>query len=261
MQPKTEDFLHILLWTTDMLMRPSFRNLTDSYENWAYRNGLFREAAALERRNLLERDPTMPRERIYRLTAQGRLHALGGRDPEERWDRSWDGQWRMVLFDVPSGKNAERERLRRYLRSRSFGLLQKSVWVTPDPLDQGHEILRGGSSNVESLVLLEARPCAGKSDMEIVTGSWDFQKINSRYSSHIETLNARPEGSLSDTGTAAALLKWAAAERHAWLDAVTHDPLLPAKLLPPNYLGQKAWRRRVEVLRAAGRQLRTFPGQ
>ena len=50
----------------------------------------------------------------------------------------------------------------------------------------------------------------------------------------------------------------AAAERETWLDAVTNDPLLPGRILPSDYLGQQAWRRRVEVLRDASRQLRTF---
>jgi hypothetical protein len=54
------------------------------------------------------------------------------------------------------------------------------------------------------------------------------------------------------------LLRWAAAEREAWLDAVINDPLPPGRILPSDYLGQQSWRRRVEVLRDAGRQLRTF---
>jgi len=57
---------------------------------------------------------------------------------------------------------------------------------------------------------------------------------------------------------ARALRRWAAAEREAWLDAVTQDPLLPERILPSDYLGQEAWRRRMVVLREAGRQLRTF---
>lgn len=45
---------------------------------------------------------------------------------------------------------------------------------------------------------------------------------------------------------------------------VINDPLQPDRLLPSDYLGQQAMvavrkdRRRVEVLRAASRQLRTF---
>jgi hypothetical protein len=50
----------------------------------------------------------------------------------------------------------------------------------------------------------------------------------------------------------------AAVEHEARLEAVTNDPLLPGRILPSDYLGQPAWRRRVEVLRDASRQLRTF---
>jgi hypothetical protein len=70
-------------------------------------------------------------------------------DPEERWARPWDGQWRLVLFDVPTGQNSQRERLRRYLREKGFGYVQNSVWITPDPLTEEREILGGGKINVE----------------------------------------------------------------------------------------------------------------
>lgn len=258
MQPKTEEFLNLLLWSADVLMRPTFRNLTDSYESWVYRNGLLRQVSKLEQHKLLERDTTAPDNRIYRLTAQGRLHALGGRDPEERWARPWDRQWRLVLFDVPTEQNAQRDRLRRYLRDKGFGYLQNSVWISPDPLEEEREILDGGKINVESLLLLEARPCAGESDAEIVAGAWDFERINCRYARHLKVLEERPGGALWNNTAAKALLRWAAAEREAWLDAVTNDPLLPGRLLPFDYLGQKSWRQRAEVFRDAGRQLRTF---
>jgi hypothetical protein len=57
---------------------------------------------------------------------------------------------------------------------------------------------------------------------------------------------------------------WSATEREPWLDAVIDDPLLPGRILPSDYLEQHAMaavrkdRRQVEVLRDAGRQLRTF---
>jgi DNA-binding transcriptional regulator PaaX len=258
MQPKTEEFLHLLLWSTDMLMRPTFRNLTDSYESWAYRNDLLRQVSKLTRRKLLERDSRSLDDRLYRLTEQGRLHALGGRDPEEYWARPWDGQWRLVLFDVPTEQNIRRDRLRRYLRGKGFGYLQNSVWISPDPLTQEGEILGTGKINVESLILLEARPCAGESDTEIVAGAWDFGVINRRYTRHLKVLGERPPSALKNETESEALLRWAAAEREAWLEAVTNDPLLPGRILPSDYLGQRAWRRRVEVLRAAGQQLRTF---
>ncbi|MEY2428772.1 MAG: phenylacetic acid degradation operon negative regulatory protein, partial [Verrucomicrobiota bacterium] len=259
-QPKTEEFLNLLLWSATMFARPTFRNLTDSYEAWAYRNGLMRQLNTLEELQLLERDRSVPNDRLYRLSAQGRLHALGGRDPEACWARRWDGYWRMVIFDVPTGQDAQRERLRRYLRDKGFGYLQNSVWITPDPLDQERQILGGGKINVESLILLEARPCAGESDAEIAAGAWDFERINRGYVRHLKVLDEWPAGTLQNDATAKALLRWAAAEREAWLEAVTDDPLLPARILPPDYQGQRSWRQRIEVFRNASHQLGTFTG-
>jgi phenylacetic acid degradation operon negative regulatory protein len=258
MSPKTEEFLNFLLWWAETVSQPTFRNLTESYESWAYRNGLLKQVSRLERQQYLERDATRPDDRLYRLTPRGRLRVLGGRDPEERWARAWDGQWRLVLFDVPAGQNAQRERLRRSLRDKGFGYLQYSVWITPDPMEAEREILGGGKINVESLLLLEARPCAGESDMEIVAGAWDFDRINRRYARHLKVLKERPGGTLRSDAAAKALRRWAATEREAWLDAVRNDPLLPARLLPMEYLGQEAWRRRMEAFRHAGRQLRAF---
>jgi len=195
---------------------------------------------------------------VYRLTWQGRLHALGGRDPQARWSREWDGRWRLVLFDVPTAQNSHRTQLRRYLRDKGFGYLQNSVWITPDSLEEERRILVDGKIDVESLILLEARPCAGESDEEIVVGAWDFGRNNRCYARHLKILGERPEGALRTEAAARVLQNWAASEREAWLDAVTHDPLLPARILPSDYLGQQAWQQRAEVLQKAGRQLRTY---
>jgi DNA-binding transcriptional regulator PaaX len=36
------------------------------------------------------------------------------------------------------------------------------------------------------------------------------------------------------------------------------DPLLPARLLPREYIGRDAWRDRLEVMKQAAEQMRTF---
>jgi phenylacetic acid degradation operon negative regulatory protein len=258
MQSKAEELLYFLLWSSEKLMRPTFRNLTDSYESWAYREGLLVQVLRLERRQLVERASNTGGDRIYRLTEQGRLHALGGRDPVAQWKRHWDGGWRLVLFDVPLRQNSRRERLRRYLRTRAFGRLQGSVCITPDPLDVEREVLTDSKVNVESLLLLEARPAAGETDAEIVEGAWDFERINRRYARHLEVLDRCPEGELQDEEAAIELRRWAGEERQAFSNAVETDPLLPGRLLPAGYLGQRAWDRRKAVLQRAGERLRAF---
>ena len=141
------------------------------------------------------------------------MHVLVGRYPEERWRRDWDGQWRMVLFDVPTGQNAQRERLRRYLHAKGFGYLQNSVWITPDPLKEERQIMGGARINVESLLLLEARPCAGESDTEIVAGAWDFERINRRYARYLKVLEGHPIAALRNERAAKTLLRWATTAR------------------------------------------------
>src|SRR5271157_2550505 len=100
MKPRTEELLYFLLWTADRLAQPTFRNLTDSFEAWAYREGFLRQLQALEARRILERQPGAAADAIYRLTETGRLIALGGRDPVAQWRRRWDGRWRILVFDI-----------------------------------------------------------------------------------------------------------------------------------------------------------------
>ena len=112
---------------------------------------------------------------------------------------------------------------------------------------------------------MAGRPGEGGDFAEIAAGAWDFERINRRYARHLKVLAERPGGALRNDAAAKALLRWAAAEREAWLDAVTNDPLLPGRILPSDYLGQPATvavrkdRRRVEALRDPGRQLPVPP--
>ena len=155
--------------------------------------------------------------------------------PVARWNRRWDGRWRLALFDVPETRTVVRNRLRRYLQSRGFGYLQNSVWITPDPIREERALLAEGPVDVESLILLEARPCAGETDAQIVAGAWNFADLNERYAVHQRVLTRRPRRHLLTTAAATAFHRWFGEEREAWLDAL-----------------------RLEILTEAGEQMRAF---
>jgi len=253
MNAKTEELLYILLWSVDRLMHPTFRNLTDSFEGWAYRKGFLWELQRLERRDLLEKEGVPGAGLAYRLTDQGRVLALGGRDPVRQWNRGWDGKWRLVMFDVPERRSATRTRLRRALRERWFGCLQKSVWISPDPLDDEVKRWSGLGEDVGCILCLEARPSAGEPDKAIVTAAWDFERINRLYERSLSVLAELSDGNVTESDAAARvrLHRWARLEQAAWLEAMSVDPLLPSGLLPDAYLGKQVWQRRVEVLKRA----------
>jgi phenylacetic acid degradation operon negative regulatory protein len=258
MRSKTEEFLHFLLWTAETISRPTWRNLTESFEGWAYRKGLHRQLQRLEKQQWLERHSGPAGDRLYRLTEPGRIQALGGRDPEACWRRRWDGHWRLILFDVPQARHSTRTKLRRHLRLRGFGYLQNSVWITPHPVTELRALLADGPVDVESLVLLEARPCAGESDAQIVVGAWDFVRINACYAKHQKILTRRPRGRVSSEVAAKAFHYWLREEREAWKGALWHDPLLPGSLLPDGYAGRHAWEARLAAMREVREQIRGF---
>jgi phenylacetic acid degradation operon negative regulatory protein len=255
MTAKTKEWLYLVLWAAETLGRPTFRNLTESYEGWASRTGLLRQLHRLEKDRLLEshEDPLV--RRVYRLTERGQRVALGGREPETCWARQWDGQWRMVVFDLPNAKNTLRVRLRRFLREAHFGYLQNSVWVTPDSLDQWSESLQGYAEDVESLIFLEARPCGGEPNAAIALGAWDFDRINKVYREYIEVLGQLGELTARPGVSPQRLESWLKRERALWFEAMSVDPLLPERLLPSGYLGKKAWQLREQIRKTLTSQL------
>jgi phenylacetic acid degradation operon negative regulatory protein len=241
MRPKNEELLYFLLWTADTLLRPSWRHLEgDSFEAWAWRNGLGRRLAELARDQLIERHPDASLDRVVRLTEAGQQLALGGRNPARQWSRNWDGKWRLVLFDVPVGRDELRQQLLRVLRRRHFGCLQKSVWASPDPTSDVRAALGESRVQTDAFLVMEGHPAAGESDAEIVEGGWDFDLINKRYEHYLVfAAKPPPEGKR--------VIEWAQRENAVWKAALTLDPLLPARLLPPGYKGKEAFERRKEL--------------
>jgi len=50
--------------------------------------------------------------------------------------RSWDGKWRLVIFDIPEESRNKRDQLRFLLKRNNFIKLQASVFVSPYPLNR-----------------------------------------------------------------------------------------------------------------------------
>jgi DNA-binding transcriptional regulator PaaX len=48
---------------------------------------------------------------------------------------NWDGQWRIVLLDLPESRKSERESLRYLLKKAGFVCLKNSAWVSPFPFE------------------------------------------------------------------------------------------------------------------------------
>jgi hypothetical protein len=72
MKPKTELFLYTLMWGLNIMARPTFRSMDQSFEGWAWRHGLLRRIHRLENEGLISLDESVG-EKTITLTQKGKL--------------------------------------------------------------------------------------------------------------------------------------------------------------------------------------------
>ncbi len=74
--------------------------------------------------------------KVYGLTEEG-VNFLFAKFPALKYgNRKWDGYWRVVIYDIPEKDFPLRNRLRRELKHLGFKFVQRSVWLTPLPVEE-----------------------------------------------------------------------------------------------------------------------------
>ncbi|MEK7611027.1 MAG: hypothetical protein AAB486_01470 [Patescibacteria group bacterium] len=74
-------------------------------------------------------------KREYQLTDKG-LDFLFKKLPDLRYNgQKWDRYWRVVIYDIPEKQSSVRDHLRAELKRLGFKFMQKSVWLTPLPVE------------------------------------------------------------------------------------------------------------------------------
>lgn len=114
------------------------------------------------------------RRRLYRLHEQGFVEKHG-KGSSSRYEirkkgierlenltlrtnsapRSWDGRWRIVIFDVPEETRLARDHIRRLLKELGFRQLQRSVWIHPFPVLDQFKKIQAAYDIYEDLQLIE----------------------------------------------------------------------------------------------------------
>lgn len=75
-------------------------------------------------------------ERRFRLTAEGLSHLFSKFPRLKHRDYRWDGFWRLIVYDIREAEKKLRARLRRELKHLGFAFVQKSVWLSPFPVEK-----------------------------------------------------------------------------------------------------------------------------
>lgn len=238
-----EDVLAMAVLGVDLAARPTLHNLATAFNRF---EGIRADSAAgrLEEKGWIA--SKSGHEGQY-LAAAGLRAVMGGRDPQEAWARSWDGKWRMVLFDLPQKAGSVRVKIWRWLHQHHFGCLKGSVWIRPDAVE-GLETLERSLHQAALFSVLEGAPVGGAKNPILVGTAWDFERINLGYAAYLDEVARLKKSVTREKG--AALAELCRKEGALWRAAVEKDPLLPAPLLPPGYRGREAHAARLDFFRS-----------
>lgn len=95
-------------------------------------------------------------QEVIKLTQKGHTKYLRFKLEElSLKGKSWDGKWRLVIYDISKLKRSAQENFRRILKQINFFPLQKSVYLTPYKCTSEIEYLREYFNLSEEVILLE----------------------------------------------------------------------------------------------------------
>jgi phenylacetic acid degradation operon negative regulatory protein len=180
------------------------------------------------------------RETVYSLTPgawqmldEGRTRIF------HRANGPWDGQWHMVIYQVPETERALREQLRRRLAWLGFGPLSPSVWLSPHDRSQQVRDEFTASPAVQ-LDTFRSRSAGNGADRDIAARAWDLAALDRDYRDLLGCYEPR----LAEYRAGAVDDRSALVERMRLVYDYRHfpfrDPDLPAELLPEGWPGRQA---------------------
>ncbi|RPF53893.1 phenylacetic acid degradation operon negative regulatory protein PaaX [Aquisalibacillus elongatus] len=181
----------------------------------------------------------------YSLTEQGKARMEeASRRIYQTAAPHWDGQWRMLIYNIPEHKRNLRDELRKELVWSGFGSLSNSCWITPNPLEeQVHRMIEKYDISDYVTFFKGTYEGMGKAE-DLIYQCWDLDEVNDKYSEFIKEYSEKyyidqhliEKGSMSD---GECFVKCASLV-HQYRKFLFIDPHLPEELLPEKWLGNSA---------------------
>lgn len=136
--------------------------------------------------------------------------------------KKWDGNFMIVIFDIPEKQRVERDRLRRKLKELGFGMLQKSVWISPYHFETDmNEFIHSNKLN-KYVSVLTAKKLWINNLKDFSRKIWKLRKIKSSYLKILKNPGISFKKSLN-----------------LYIETLIQDPLLPNELLPDDWPRKK----------------------
>jgi phenylacetic acid degradation operon negative regulatory protein len=246
------ELLDLFCWGMDKLSRPTLRNLLAGYDEYTYRQQRTKAIWRAQQAGLIARSGRA-QQTAFAITANG-LRRIRVCRPDREWNKSWDGAWRVITFDLPESQRGDRKRLWQALRARKLGMLQRSVWIWPHDLKPILTEIVRTEGLPECFCGFTAKQLFLCTDAEVVASAWNWEEIFRRHDVYARRLTG-DEAAVRAARQLPALARAARVERQAFDFAFLFDPLLPKALLPKGYRGREVWERHVQFRKCLGRRL------
>jgi phenylacetic acid degradation operon negative regulatory protein len=151
---------------------------------------------------------------------------------------TWDGRWTLLL--LPSGGG--RDRVRDELLWLGFGQLNPGVLAHPTrSVEDTREQLRRIGGRAGQVLALDSKSSDPAADREIARQGWDLADLEQRYRRFIRAFDAVREALESEQAEPEAAFVLRTLLIHEYRRIHLRDPLLPLQLLPPDWVGAKAY--------------------
>ncbi len=239
----------LLLVGTEALTSLPLRNYY-SIAGWESEYALRRQLRAMEARGLITLNGDKPADWVPQVTKIGRRLAQNEFDPQVAWSSAWDGQWRIVSFDLPQNQPSRRYQLNSWLKQMRFGRLQGSLWISHRFSQDWYETVSQIDANPHAVIFLHSSTIGKLDAREIVNKAWDFEKINPLYKAYLQFLAVHPPPRFGSRQMKDFPASWFRSEHSLWRKAYSSDPFLSEELLPSDYLGQKAYLARQQIFQS-----------
>lgn len=207
----------------------------NSFAKSYHQRSVYQELWKLHKRGDIKR-ASRDGQTYYHLTPVGKSYSVKS-IPLFRFQRKWDGKWRIVIFDIDEKHRRLRDNVRSKLRQLGFGLWQRSIWLTPfDVADDMNRFLE--TLDLKGTVeVLEAKRLFVSDERALAAKVWDLPKLNKAYEALVKEWESAKEQYSKNLPI---LRKIAASLQTRYLETIWKDPGLPEVLLPEAWSGGQA---------------------
>lgn len=161
-------------------------------------------------------------------------------------DKKWDRKWRIVTFDIEEVNSNLRKKFRGKLKELGFGMLQESVFISPNDIAKDFAEFVEEQELNEFVYVMEVSNIMCGDVKSLSNKIWRLERLNESYVKifsrlkkiHL-TLNTGRAIKLKDVKDKEKIISHIKEIRKEYLEVLLSDPFLPKELLPESWAGEK----------------------